>query len=244
MTRLLLVAGLGLAALVVFASVATTPAWAITYTESWPAGCNGAYAQGASLVGCDLPWTATAGGGTVSNWTVASNAIGGTAGSFASAHEARLEADLATADHSVQSVVTVDGTETSMYVGFFIRYSASAETGYMARWICTTSCASSASVEFWWFNAGTPTQIGSSVTALFSSGATLKFQVVGSTLTAYVNGTLVRTATDTNIASGTRVGLYAIPSSAANPHYGALTASDVVAAAASTSNLPLMGIGR
>jgi len=59
------------------------------------------------------------------------------------------------------------------------------------------------------YNNGSNSSIGSSIDGQFALNTwiTLKLSVVGSTLTAYVNGAMLAQETDTNITSGNSVGL-------------------------------------
>jgi hypothetical protein len=59
------------------------------------------------------------------------------------------------------------------------------------------------------YNNGSNSSIGSSLDGGFALNTwiTLKLSVVGSTLTAYANGTMIGQSTDTNITTGTSIGL-------------------------------------
>lgn len=151
-----------------------------------------------TTLGPDLSWTETSG-----DFETASNQARpvSTANAFA---EARAESDLASADHYVQAVLSRGGsgnTNTDMRV--LARFASGARTHYGLSYGATGGNPD----QFYKRVAGTFTALTSLGDTAFADGDTVRFALDGSTLTAYANGVVVGTQTDTSITTGTRAGI-------------------------------------
>ena len=111
----------------------------------------------------------------------------------------------ATADHVIEARVKVlnwTGSSSSYVAAICARLSDGTHFYYLA----IQSNDGKLKIKY---NNGSNSSIGSSLDGQFALNTwiTLKLSVVGSTLTAYVNDTMLAQETDTNITTGTSVGL-------------------------------------
>jgi len=111
----------------------------------------------------------------------------------------------ATSDHSIEARVKVlswNGSSSSYIAALCARLSSGSSFYYLA----IQSNDGKLKIKY---NNGSNSSIGSSLEGQFvlNTWITLKFTVVGSTLTAYANGTMIGQETDSTITSGTSIGL-------------------------------------
>jgi hypothetical protein len=111
----------------------------------------------------------------------------------------------ATSDHSIEAKVKVlswNGSSSSYIAALCARLASGSSFYYLA----IQSNDGKLKIKY---NNGSNSSIGSSIDSSFALNTwiTLKFSVVGSTLTAYANGVMVGQETDTTITTGTSVGL-------------------------------------
>jgi len=150
-----------------------------------------------STVGPELTWTEVVGA-----WSVVSNQISYDSTSGPDGH-IRAEADLSSADHYAQLVITNlrDGADSSF--GPSVRFASAATTMY----------------DSWWYQRSdvfiTKTVAGSrtNLTSAAASGVaphTLKLNITGTGLTLYFDGVSKATATDSAISTGVRCGVLGI----------------------------------
>jgi hypothetical protein len=155
--------------------------------------------------GTDLTWGTTYGTGT---WTISSNRAGCPSSGDAMI---RAEHDLDTPNHYAQVTTTGDGGHT----GVVVRFSSSAQTGYIVRvapfqayiikYVAGTPDFAGGHYDDWNWGAKASTDV-------------LRAEIDASnTIYVYKNGVLNRTWTDSSspITSGTRVGLFSQSGSAA-----------------------------
>lgn len=157
-------------------------------------------------------------------------------------NEARAETALSSDDHYVQADVSGSNASSGTYVGVILRKDLSTtRTFYCARITVYTA----ANVKIFKRIAGTATNL-SSTTAAQSEGVsyTLKGQVDGSTLRAYINsvedgGSPV---TDTSITGNLYTGIYTF--AVASNQYGLFNNYEAGDIAASTDSYSSRGLGR
>lgn len=111
----------------------------------------------------------------------------------------------ATSDHVIEARVKVlswNGSSSSYVAAICARLSSASSFYYLA----IQSNDGNLKIKY---NNGSNSSIGSSLDGGFALNTwiTLKLSVVGSTLTAYANGTMIGQQTDTNIPTGTSIGL-------------------------------------
>ncbi len=111
----------------------------------------------------------------------------------------------ATSDHSIEArvkVVSWNGSSSSYIAALCARLSSGSSFYYLA----IQSNDGKLKIKY---NNGSNSSIGSSLDGGFAVNTwiTLKFSVVGSTLTAYANGMMIGQETDATITTGTSVGL-------------------------------------
>ena len=189
----------------------------------------------------DNTWTNTLG-----TWGITSNK-----GYFVTASgagtvrgKARLEADLATDDHS--NTVTINnggGAFVNRGLGPTVRGNASDLASY------GVTLDNSQTLNLWKFNAaGAETLITSTgFSHTISTNQTIKLEVIGTTINVYMNGSGTPTisTTDSSVTTGTRVGVIAHTNTGTTRVVDSLTATDE--AAAPTGNrrrrMLLLGVG-
>lgn len=116
----------------------------------------------------------------------------------------RYDSDLATSDH--YSEVVVQHQSTSPFVGAAARMNASDTACYFA--IANRTDAGTPRTTIRHRSSGGTVTVLATYNAGVASGDTLRLEVNGSTLTAFINGVSVLSITDTTIATGVRGGVY------------------------------------
>lgn len=162
------------------------------------------------ILGPDNTWTEVSG-----DWDIVSNeAELQTTGANSTA---RCETTLDSNNHSVTATM---GDIGDTNCGVVLRFSSSAETGYIVYWVISTTRLVVGKVV-----AGTFSEIGDS--GVISPGAitTIKGEVIGTTIRGYINGTLYVTQTNSDITTGSLVGIYGQASSSPLPAFDSISAS-------------------
>lgn len=156
------------------------------------------------------------------DWSIISQQL--SSGSAGGTIILRAATAMASSDHYAQ--VTISGTTAASH-GIWIRGNSSGglTSGYLWR-------NDGASWNLFYVVGGSFTSIGSYAVAAVA-GDVAKVQAVGSTITAYVNGTQRVSITDTNVPTGTGIGIRAESVSALR--FDNFTAADVVAGATLTT---------
>ena len=165
------------------------------------------------------PWTVVSGG-----IKIISSAVQPTIDGFSGI---RYGSDLSSADH--YATLTIVAGSLYQLVWPSVRFSVAADTYYCAMIDTTPLIYTFKRV------AGTLTELSRAATTY---SGTVKAQISGSSLTAYRNGTLAITSSDTAITGNTRAGLGMYRSGASN--YGSgddWTASDLVASGTNYTQL-------
>jgi hypothetical protein len=144
---------------------------------------------------------------------------------------------LSSSNYAVQCVVTVP-SEANVAAGVGARYADAALSGYVF-------IGGAGGVGLYRLDSGTPTVLGTYVDASFTAGATktLRLEVEGSSLRAYIDGTQRITATDATYSSGSPGLAHYMASTGGT--YAAMddwTATDLVAAGGAEQNLTATGI--
>lgn len=111
----------------------------------------------------------------------------------------------ATSDHSIEARIKVlswNGSSSSYLAALCARLANGSSFYYLA----IQSNDGKLKIKY---NNGSNSSIGSSIDSSFALNTwiTLKLSVIGSTLTAYANGVMVGQETDSNITTGTSIGL-------------------------------------
>ncbi|MBL7494471.1 hypothetical protein [Frankia sp. AgW1.1] len=168
------------------------------YTESWPTTGN------PTAVAEDLTWSQVTG---TTHLNVSSAGVLTGTGNIADNERIRAASDTEAPDQYATLVVSAVDAASQRGVGLCLRYSSSADTCYACQIRSDTSPDQFQLVRF---SGG----ISNTITSFTSAGAdfsvpfTLRFEVAGSQLRVLVNGSLVGSANDTNLAAGTRGGLW------------------------------------
>jgi hypothetical protein len=116
----------------------------------------------------------------------------------------RWNADAFGNDHYSQIVVTVLNTDANKCVGPIVRAQAAADTFYAAR--CLGPAGASAVLKLHKTVAGVGAEL-TSATVTINVNDTVKLEIVGNTLTCYVNGVSRATTNDSAIPSGGGAGI-------------------------------------
>lgn len=179
-------------------------------------------ADGDSL-GPDLAWAEVVG-----DWDVVNQAAEYQGASTAQA-AARAEHDLSSSDHYAQASVAACGSGAEFTgAGAVIRFSASAQTYYMAR-----LQQSNDTLQIYKMVAGTVSALGAPAAVTLLLPATVKLRASGSSITQSYKGDDRTTVTDTAIPGNTRGGLngYRSDPSHGKPALDNFAASDLAAPA-------------
>jgi hypothetical protein len=140
-------------------------------------------------------WTTVGGDLRIVSNKASSHAIAGAVG-----NHGRAEFDLSSADHYAQA--TVDRTGSGYKdMGVSVRYSAAADTFYMAN-------HSPTAVTLYKVVGGSGYTALTSVSRTYSASIVLKAEINGSTLRGFVNGTSLATTTDTSLTGSLRTGFH------------------------------------
>jgi hypothetical protein len=126
------------------------------------------------------------------NVTVVGEAAKGTAGSNLSTVNG-----INVADVTVQATVALNG---GAFAGLVARYSGPLESNMYAGFLVST--AGGFQVTIWKNVGGAWTQLAASATFTGSGSGTLKFQVTGTSLQLFWNGTMLASAIDSSLTSG------------------------------------------
>lgn len=154
-----------------------------------------------STLGPDLTWTETETGLEVS-----SNRARINKGGFTNA-EARAEHDLdSDTDQYVQCVTYGATGDSNRRTHLHLRMSASDRTCYAARFRGNGTNLFIVSIVKHDSSGAATSVVGDSASTAYTDGQTIRFEVEGTALRAYINGSLVVSGTDASIASGPRAG--------------------------------------
>ena len=184
-------------------------------------------------IGNQLTWTEVAG-----DWDTASNAASLT--TFGTdARTARAESDLSSDDHYSQTVITGLGAGTNdCLAGPVARFDAAANTGY---W--TFAYQFDDKIYLRKIVTGTPTNLVAAVAITLSIPEAYKVECDGSTITGYQAGvSRIGPTTDSAIAGNTRCGIGGYKSTG-SVVVDDFEAADLAAAASTSGNLLLLGVG-
>ncbi len=154
---------------------------------------------------------ALAAGNTDINWTVVSGAFAVASNQLTSSNTAqilppviRTDSNIASSDHYAQVVVNTLSTTVDRSVHLVLRMSSSAYTGYVVE---LNQRFNRFSVWKAVAGVGKPISGFRSLPTTLSLPATWRGEVSGDKISAYLNGVLLGTWTDSTITSGTRAGL-------------------------------------
>lgn len=151
-----------------------------------------------STLGPDLTWTELTGDTQiVGNRARCVSTYSGSAN--------RADSDLASANHYAQIAVYIDGSDDGRGAGPIVRKDSSATLTCYLLWVDVAS-AGNFRYTFYKVVGGSFTAIGSSTSVTVASGDVFRLSADGTTLSAYKNGTLLGTQTDSSISTGTRCG--------------------------------------
>lgn len=157
-----------------------------------------------STLGPNLTWVEYTANAATDRFTIVSNTCRVIELDVDGGSSARAESDLSSADHYAQVVIAAIGSTTqNKQIGACCRFSASAQTHYLARALQTNDTFGICKIV-----AGTLTALGSAVSQVPAASGIVRLTCNGSSIKSTYSGVDKETITDTAITTGTRCGIF------------------------------------
>lgn len=138
----------------------------------------------------------------IGTWGILSNQASNKA-TTATVSRARAEVDLGSSNNWAQATYAHGATLVSNQFGVCVRYDPASDGCYQF-----SMREDGTLTRIFKVVAGTQTALTTATTAGLAVGDVIRLEVIGTTINAYQNGSVIATVTDSSITTGVRAGIY------------------------------------